>query len=75
LIKDEIKLLPNNETKKNLLEGITLIEQQTEYISKIVADLQDYANKLCPEIKTCVLKAIIDESLSLVKFPKHPSNN
>jgi signal transduction histidine kinase len=71
LMKDEIATLPDNESKQNLQENINLIEQQTDYISKIVADLQDYAKKLCPEIKAYKLQDIVEESLSMIKIPEN----
>ena len=71
LAKEEIKNLPENESKQNLQESINLIEQQTDYISKIVSDLQDYAKKLCPEIKAYNLQDIIKETLLMVKIPEN----
>ena len=71
LAKQEIGTLPNNESRRNLFESISLIEQQTDYISKIVADLQDYAKKLCPEIKAYNLQDMIKEILLMVKIPEN----
>jgi len=36
-----------------------------------VSDIQDYAKKLCPEIKNYDLKAIVEESLSMIKIPEN----
>jgi two-component system CheB/CheR fusion protein len=71
LAKEEIETLPENETKKSLQESISVIEQQTDYISKIVSDLQDYAKKLCPEIGTHSLPDLISHALKATKIPKN----
>ncbi len=71
LAQEELKTLPENQSKQNLLESINLIEQQTDYINKIVADLQDYAKKLCPEIKVYELRDVIKKALSMVQIPEN----
>ncbi len=48
LAKSELKSLPDSEEKRNALENITHIEEQSDYISNIIRDLQDYAKKLEP---------------------------
>ncbi len=71
LAKVEIDNLPEGESKNSLKESIDLIEQQTEYISKIAADLQDYAKPLCPEIKSSNIREIIDMALKTLKIPQN----
>ncbi len=46
LAKTELADLPESEEKKNALESIEEIEKNTDYINKIVQDLQDYARPL-----------------------------
>ena len=48
LAKTELAALPANEQKINILESLEEIEQNIDYINKIVADLQDYARPLNP---------------------------
>ena len=71
LATEEIKNLPEGEPKKSLQESLTQIEQQTEYINKIVSDLQDYARPLCPEIKAQTLQSLIKDALSTIKIPEN----
>lgn len=66
LAKDDLNDLAESETKKNLMESILSIEEQTMYISKIVTDLQDYAKTLTPAFQEIdleeTIKAVISES-------------
>ena len=47
------------------------IEENVDYISKIVADLQDYARSLKPNAEETDLKLIIDELLRKYSLPKN----
>ena len=40
---------PKNKDASEALESINMIQEQVEYINKIVSDLQDYARPLNPE--------------------------
>jgi signal transduction histidine kinase len=53
------------------LESIDLIEEQTDYISKIVSDLQDYARPLKPEYKEVDLAKLIASIFQTVKVPNN----
>ena len=46
LAKTELASIPQSEMKKNALESLKEIEKNTDYINKIVADLQDFADPL-----------------------------
>ena len=46
LAKTELIEFPESEEKKNLVESLNEIEKNTDYINKIVQDLQDFANRL-----------------------------
>jgi signal transduction histidine kinase len=50
-------------------ESIDIIEEQTDYISKIVADLQDFARPLKPEVKEVDLSKLIASIFKTVKIP------
>jgi signal transduction histidine kinase len=64
LAKAELASTPESEEKKNALECLTEIEKNTDYINKIVADLQDFARPLKPNAEETDLKLIIDELLA-----------
>ncbi len=57
------------EEKKPALESIDLIEEQTDYISKIVSDLQDYARPLKPELKEVDLAKLVTSVFQTVRVP------
>jgi PAS domain S-box-containing protein len=71
LAKDELNSLPDSDTKKNLQEGITNIEQNLFYIDKIVADLQDYTKPLRPAKENVEIEKIIEEALLIVFIPNN----
>ena len=48
LTKTELTSIPESEEKKNIMESLTEIEKNIDYINKIVADLQDFARPLNP---------------------------
>jgi signal transduction histidine kinase len=51
------------------LESINLVEEQTDYISKIVSDLQDYARPLKPELKEVDLAKLVASIFQTVQLP------
>ncbi len=69
LAKDVIVNNPYLEEKAQMLESIDLIEEQTDYISKIVADLQDYARPLKPEYMEVDLGKLIISVFQAVNVP------
>jgi PAS domain S-box-containing protein len=71
LAKDDLNDLPESETKKNLLESILSIEEQTMYISKIVTDLQDYAKTLTPSFQEIDLEETIQAVISELDIPEN----
>jgi|GEM_PF-1375232 len=50
-------------------ESISLIEEQTDYISKIVSDLQDYARPLKPELREVDLTKLVTSIFLTVRIP------
>jgi two-component system sporulation sensor kinase A len=71
LLKDNLAELPAFETKKDVLESLSSIEKNTDYINKIVADLQDYARPLNPEYLVTPLQDIINSSFKTVDLPEN----
>ena len=50
LTKLDVDSLPDNETKRDILDNLKAIEDNIFYINKIVADLQDYSKLQTPAI-------------------------
>jgi PAS domain S-box-containing protein len=69
LAKNELVSIPDSESKKNLQESITNIEENLYYIDKIVADLQDYTKPLNPNKETVSIEKAIEEALLTVNIP------
>ncbi len=68
--KQSVLESPQNEDKHNALESLSIIQEQAEYISKIVTDLQDYAKTLKPEIKEVDLNELINSTFLAINVPK-----
>ena len=71
LAKTELAELPDNEQKKNAIENLTEIQNNIDYINKIVADLQDYARPLNPRAQEANIKSILSEMVSKNGVPKN----
>ena len=52
LLSDVLLDLPEDKMKQEVRESLENIGANINYINKIVADLQDYARPITPEIKT-----------------------
>ncbi len=71
LSKEELKALPESECKTNLQESLASIENQTMYINKIVADLQDYTKLAKPQLEEVILQQVIEDALSTIPIPEN----
>jgi len=71
LAKTELASIPESEEKRNALESLKEIEKNSDYINKIVADLQDFARPLKPQVEEADLKLIIDDLLSKNRLPEN----
>ena len=71
LAKTELASIPESDEKKNTLESLEGIEKNTEYINKIVADLQDFARPLKPNAEEADLKIIIEDLLKKNGLPEN----
>jgi PAS domain S-box-containing protein len=71
LAKTELDSIPESDEKKGVLESLQEIEKNTEYINKIVADLQDFARPLKPNAEETDLKLIIEELLKKNGLPEN----
>jgi two-component system CheB/CheR fusion protein len=64
LIKTELPEIAEGQTKESIKESIASIENNIDYINKIVADLQDYSKSILPVFKETNLKKIFDDIIS-----------
>ncbi len=71
LATDEVVSLPDSDTKKNLQESMTCIEENLFYIDKIIADLQDYTKPLKPNKEKVNIEKVIEEALLIVPIPNN----
>jgi signal transduction histidine kinase len=71
LAKEECENIPNDTTKKAMLDSFEFIEEQLNYINKIVSDLQDYARPLNPELKPVNVDEAVLSSLSTLTVPEN----
>jgi signal transduction histidine kinase len=63
LAKKDLAALPKSKIKENIVESMKEIEDQADYISKIVADLQDFSRPLKPFNEETELNKLIDDLL------------
>ncbi len=70
LLKTELTSMPECETKEGVAESLDGIENNVNYINKIVQDLQDYARPLTPSAKETDLEKIFEEVLVNKAVPK-----
>ncbi len=69
IARQAMNTYPSEETKE-ALESMSLIQEQTDYISKIVSDLQDYARPLNPEYETVKLSDLITSVFQTINIPE-----
>jgi len=71
LAKGDVFSLKKSDKKESLQESLAAIEKNTEYINKIVADLQDFARPLKPVPQETDLEAIFNELLLKNRKPEN----
>ena len=71
LAKTDLASMPDNEEKKNIQESLIEIEKNTQYLTKIVADLQDFAKPTTPKIEKTDLEQIIKSALANIEIPEN----
>jgi signal transduction histidine kinase len=69
IARESIAESPYKEIVAPALESIGIIEEQTDYISKIVSDLQDYARPLKPEIKEVDIAKLVTSIFQTITVP------
>ncbi len=60
-----------NSKKQDLIKDLITIEEQSDYMNKIVSDLQDYARPLSPEMMDVGLLPFMKKILSCQKIPEN----
>jgi signal transduction histidine kinase len=68
-MKQEIDTLPDSPRKVNVQESLRTLQEQTDYISKIISDLQDFARPLKPELGNVYLHTFILQLIPTVQVP------
>lgn len=71
LLQSDIDQITSKETKQSATETIREINENIDYINKIVADLQDYARKTKPSLADVNLKDIVDLAFSTITVPRN----
>lgn len=74
LVKAKIDHLSNQERinleNQGIMEDLNTIDKQSNYMNKIVSDLQDYARPLSPEIKDIDLSTFVKHVLAGARTPE-----
>jgi len=69
LAKTELNQLPDSPAKRNLEESLQSIEDQINYMDKIVSDLQDFVRPITPEKTHVNLEKLIRATVTEVAIP------
>ncbi len=69
LSKTDLDFLPQSPEKTDAACELDSIQEQINYVNKIVSDLQDYARPLTPELVEADLKQLIRGALSTLDVP------
>jgi PAS domain S-box-containing protein len=71
LAREEVADMQNDERKQAMNDSLAEIEKNVDYINKIVADLQDFARPLKPNVEETDLKRVIDDLLTKNGLPEN----
>lgn len=71
LAKDEIVKSPDSPGKQATIDSLNFIQEQVDYINKIVADLQDFARNTKPSLTNVNLKDVIDSTFASISIPEN----
>lgn len=69
LAKTETEKIPQSNAKNAMYESMAFIEEQLNYINKIVSDLQDYSRPLKPDYDEVDLAQTIEDSIITIIIP------
>ena len=71
LMNQEVDAFPDSLGKRNVQESLRSMQEQADYISKIISDLQDYARVLKPELTVVDLCTAVPQVISTVAVPNN----
>ncbi|MGE5533295.1 MAG: ATP-binding protein [Bacillota bacterium] len=71
LIKQDVDDSPDSQCKRSVQESLNSIQEQVEYMNKIISDLQDFAKPLKPELIAVDLCKIIPQLVATVNMPSN----
>jgi PAS domain S-box-containing protein len=71
LMKQDVEASPDNECKRNMQESLGSIQEQVDYINKIISDLQDFAKILKPDLVEVELCSAIPQLVATVNVPSN----
>jgi PAS domain S-box-containing protein len=69
LAKSELDSFPEGDAKENLKESLIVIEEQVDYVNKIVADLLDFTKPLAPCFEEVDVGQMIRDVLANMGIP------
>jgi PAS domain S-box-containing protein len=69
VVRESMKQAPQETITNETMESLSFIEQQVDYINKIVVDLQDFSKPLTPNFTDEELCSFIDDALKGVAIP------
>ena len=69
LMKQDMDSSPDSQCKRSVQESLGVIQEQVDYMNKIISDLQDFARPLKPELVEVNLCTAIPQLLSTVTVP------
>ena len=75
IAKQSINEAPQSQIKQDTLESIDIIQEQVDYINRIVSDLQDYSKTLQPNLVEVELCQLIPESIKTIIIPDNIQAN
>jgi len=71
LLRSDLSSLPESKEKESMKESLDGIEQNVQYVNKIVQDLQDYARTIAPTPREVDVETVCEEVLFKNGVPKN----
>jgi PAS domain S-box-containing protein len=71
LAKDALASVPSTAEKQEMGGSLSFIQEQVDYVNKIVADLQDYARDTKPTLSQVNIEELVNTTFSVLTVPKN----
>ena len=71
LMKQDVDGSPDSQCKRDIQESLVSIQEQVDYMNKIISDLQDFARPLKPELVEVDLCSAIPQLVATVNVPNN----